>query len=357
MPNARHLTLVAAFGASLSGTLAGCAGDPALRAELGDLKKRLDDAQRRQVQADKRIEEMEDRVFLLTDQLESAKVAQARAVAPPPRLPVVTLRPAPEGEEGDGGGVEYRGDAAIAGRPTKLDAPARLLTNDSLPRSTADDGATGGGGSDERSQARAKVLGLRRSRPTTPSAPAAPVTPPAPTIPPSGDNLGVAPAPDLRRVLGSSTVPVAPAPAATPIADERAAVAADPARAYRAAYDELRRGHHDAAATQFRAFLRRWPEHDYADNAAYWLGECYYDRRAFAEAKGAFAEVVSRYPTGNKAPDAMVKLALSYVALGDVKKGKELLAQVPVVYPRTDAARVAAARLGELSSSDREVPR
>jgi tol-pal system protein YbgF len=348
VPNAaRHFGLVAA----LSTALAGCAGDPALRAELGALKRRLDDAQRRQVQADKRLEEMEDRVFLLTDQLESAKVAQARAVAPPPRLPVVTLRPAPDGEEGDSSGVEYRGEAAIAGRPTKIDPPPRLLTNDSVVRSTADDASAASGSTDERAQARAKVLGLRRARPTATATTnatttAAAASPPPPVIPPSGDNLGVAPAPALRKVLGSSTAPTT---------DERAAVAADPARAYRAAYDELRRGHHDAAAGQFREFLRRWPEHDYADNAAYWLGECYYDRRAFADAKGAFAEVVSRYPTGNKAPDAMVKLALSLIALGDVKKGKELLAQVPVVYPRTDAARVAAARLGELSSG--EVPR
>jgi tol-pal system protein YbgF len=342
VPNARHLTPVALFAAALA---SGCAGDPALRAELGDVRKRLDEAQRRLAQSEKRLEEMEDRVFLLTDQLESTKVAQARAVAPPPRLPVVTLRPAPDGEDGDGSGVEYRGDAAIAGRPTEVKAPPKLLTNDSLPRTTDDSGAAT---SDERAQARAKVLGLRRSRPQ-----AAPSAPP-PTAPPSGDNLGVAPAPDLRKILAAPASST-PTPTVVAATDERAAVPSDPARAYRAAYDELRRGHHDAAAAQFRAFLRRWPEHDYADNAAYWLGECYYDRRAFAEAKGAFAEVVSRYPTGNKAPDAMVKLALSLIALGEVKKGKELLTQVPEAYPRTEAARVASARLAELS--EREVHR
>jgi tol-pal system protein YbgF len=144
-----------------------------------------------------------------------------------------------------------------------------------------------------------------------------------------------APAPASAK---SENLGVAPAP---PIHD-------DPARAYKAAYDALRAGRHAEAARAFRDFIRRFPEHDYADNAQYWLGECFYDRKQFVEAAPEFREVVTRYPLGNKAPDALLKLAYCLLALGDLQKGRDVLRQVPETYPRTEAARLAELRLAEL---------
>jgi tol-pal system protein YbgF len=146
--------------------------------------------------------------------------------------------------------------------------------------------------------------------------------------------LGFAPAPPLKMAASSFA--------------ERAPVENEPLKVYRAAYQDLTGGRHDDAARGFRDFLRRYPRHDYADNAQYWLGECYYDRRRFQEAAVEFRAVVARYPTGNKAPDAMLKLGFSLLAAGEVRKGRELLAQVPTTYPRTDAARLAEHRLTEL---------
>ena len=58
--------------------------------------------------------------------------------------------------------------------------------------------------------------------------------------------------------------------------------------------------------------------------------------------------VVTSYPLGNKAPDALLKLGYCLLAVGEQARGRELLAQVPGTYPRTEAARLASERLAEL---------
>jgi tol-pal system protein YbgF len=172
------------------------------------------------------------------------------------------------------------------------------------------------------------------------------------------DDLGVAAAPpiDTRAPSGTGSGRAVPtprilAPESARAPRERAPVEGEPLGLYRSAYQDLTQGRHEQAERGFREFLRRYPHHDYADNAQYWLGECFYDRRRFNEAAAEFRAVVARYPSGNKAPDAMVKLGFCLIALGETTKAKELLSQVPASYPRTDAARLAERRLAELKES------
>jgi tol-pal system protein YbgF len=301
----------------------GCAHAPAAD-ELSDVKHRLDEAQRRQTAAEQKVQELEDRVFLLTDQLESQKVASARR-GEPPRLPVVTLRPeaspAPVNEDGEE--IEYQGDARSA-TPERVRPVLRV---------------DGGGSSSSSSPAPASAR-PRKSSPTfASSAPLPSASLPSPSPPrsdvrgdPAGENLGVAPAP---------TVPSA-------IKGEHPAPDADPLKLYRAAYDDLRAGRHDDAVRGFREFVRRYPRHDYADNAQYWLGEAFYDRKLYVDAATEFRAVVTRWPTGNKAPDALLKLGYCMLAVGETRAARELLAQVPSTYPKTEAARLASERLAEL---------
>jgi tol-pal system protein YbgF len=272
----------------------GCAGDPGLRAETTELRRRLDDAQRRAATAEDKLQQLEDRVFLLTDQVESQRVAAARS--PAPRLPVVTLHPS-EPEETAGDAVAFEGEAQSR-NPEHVRPLLHLDGSRSEPRTPT------------RTQTETKA--------ETQS---------------STENLGVAAAP---RIPSSPSM-------------ERAPVAADPLRLYRTAYDALRAGRHADAERDFQAFVRLYPGHDYADNAQYWLGECYYDLKQYAPAAAEFQKVVARYPLGNKAPDALLKLGFCLLALGDAKKGRETLSQVPSSYPRTEAARLAEERLRELS--------
>jgi tol-pal system protein YbgF len=133
------------------------------------------------------------------------------------------------------------------------------------------------------------------------------------------------------------------APTRVAAKDERAGGPA--AEAYRTAVDLLRAGNHDDAIAQLRDFVKRYPDHDYADNAQYWLGEAFYDRKDYAKALAEFRAAVDKFPRGNKVPDALLKVGYCYLALGQTDKGRFALEQVTTIYPKTEPAGLAAKRL------------
>ncbi len=115
----------------------------------------------------------------------------------------------------------------------------------------------------------------------------------------------------------------------------------DPAAsgAYDAAMSLVNAKQYDKALDAFAAFLVRWPDHPYANNAMYWRGECYFARGDYRRAAEQFEGVVARFPAGNKAPDALLKLGMSQQKLGDPVKAKESFDRLTELYPQSDAAR------------------
>jgi TolA-binding protein len=64
--------------------------------------------------------------------------------------------------------------------------------------------------------------------------------------------------------------------------------------------------------------------------------------------------VVARWPSGNKAPDALLKLGYCLLSLGDKPGGRLTLEQVRREYPRTEAAHLAGSKLAELPPEERK---
>jgi tol-pal system protein YbgF len=120
---------------------------------------------------------------------------------------------------------------------------------------------------------------------------------------------------------------------------------------YQYGMDHLRSGEHGEAVKAFRAFVNRYPRHEYADNAQYWLGECFYHRKEYSMALREFRKVVESFPRGNKVPDALLKLGYSYVALGSPRPAREALHELVRSYPRHPAAGLASAKLVELAAA------
>lgn len=119
----------------------------------------------------------------------------------------------------------------------------------------------------------------------------------------------------------------------------------DAATEYRAAVELVKAGNHDAAIAALRAFIAKHPDHDYADNAQYWLGEAYYAQRDYARALTEFRAVIEVYPRGNKVPDALLKVGYCYQAMGQGEKAQVVLEQVVTRYPKSEPAALAAKRL------------
>lgn len=99
---------------------------------------------------------------------------------------------------------------------------------------------------------------------------------------------------------------------------------------------------------QFLNFILSYPQHTLTDNAQYWIGEAYYSQKDYQKAALEFKKAADNYPTENKAPDALLKVAFSYLELNNKEKALEVLKLLMERYPLSEAAAKAKVRMQEL---------
>ncbi len=87
-------------------------------------------------------------------------------------------------------------------------------------------------------------------------------------------------------------------------------------RGYEEAFALYRGGEYEAAIDRFRRFLQNHESSDYADNALFWMGECYFKLGDYERAVLTFQDVVKRYPGGNKVPDALYRQGIALLEIG-----------------------------------------
>ncbi len=83
-----------------------------------------------------------------------------------------------------------------------------------------------------------------------------------------------------------------------------------------------------SAIPVFEEIVKSFPKHSLADNALYWIGECYYRDGLRDKSLETMKEVIRRYPSGNKVPDAKIRMAIIYMESGDEKVAVDLLKEV-----------------------------
>lgn len=147
--------------------------------------------------------------------------------------------------------------------------------------------------------------------------------------------------------VADESLPVLPLPEARPRERLRpAAAVSDGAPSevgqYRAALRLLRDRRFDDAWRAFGVFLDQHPQHGLASNALYWRGEAQYAKRDFALARSEFEALIARYPQGEKAADALFKLALCFRQLGSEDQAQSVFRRLRTEYPNSQAANVAA---------------
>lgn len=123
-----------------------------------------------------------------------------------------------------------------------------------------------------------------------------------------------------------------------------------PQREYEKAHIAYNKHRYDEALAMFKSFYQRYPDHELADNAQYWLGEIYYDREDYPNAILAFKEVVTRHVEENKAPDALLKIGYAYIALDDPANARVFLKRVIKNYPFGESEAKARAKLKEIEN-------
>lgn len=217
-----------------------------------------------------------------------------------------------------------------------------------------------------------RIAQVPRASPITAAIPAT-AAPGAPAAPP-----GATPAPSPR-----SAAPVTPGPrvasAPLPTPPPTAMPSSPPGTAmpegarpgtgsllaqdvYQAAYIDFSKGNYALAITGFSEFLRRYPDHDLADNAQYWIGETHLAlaRRhadagqpleatdALQQAVQEFRKVVANYARGDKAPTALYKEALALLELQEPREAQARLQYLVDNFPQAEETRLARERLAAL---------
>jgi tol-pal system protein YbgF len=127
----------------------------------------------------------------------------------------------------------------------------------------------------------------------------------------------------------------------------------NPEELYQSAYNDYLRGSYDIAIREFQTYLESFPGTDLADNAVYWIGECYYRQGQYRQAVSQFDEVLNRYPRSDKAASAVLKKGYAHLQLGERSQGVVQLQHVIREYPQTDEANLARQRLRELGVEPR----
>jgi tol-pal system protein YbgF len=144
----------------------------------------------------------------------------------------------------------------------------------------------------------------------------------------TGDQIGRVlnedPAQQPQRQAG-----IAPPPAAS-----------DPAGAkqlYETAYGYLLQQNYGAAEASFDDFLQRYPSDPLAGNAQYWLGESHFVRGNYKAAASAFLKGYQTYAKSAKAPDSLLKLAMSLDRLGQKEAACSSFNELSARFPQAPA--------------------
>ena len=99
------------------------------------------------------------------------------------------------------------------------------------------------------------------------------------------------------------------------------------------------------ARAAFQKVFDSDPSSELADNALFWMGETYFSAGDYPNAISFYQRVSQQYGDQNKAPDAVYKLALSYVKTGDLALARQTLQEVISRYPYSTPAASAKAEL------------
>ncbi|MBI5164550.1 MAG: tol-pal system protein YbgF [Magnetospirillum sp.] len=116
---------------------------------------------------------------------------------------------------------------------------------------------------------------------------------------------------DARVSPSATSVPEIPVPMPEIVSPN-----AGPQASYDAAYAAAQRGDYVAAAQGFEEFLSKFPSHQLAGNAQYWIGDIHFAKRDYPSALVVFLDAYKKHPRHGKSPDMLYKSAASFGAMG-----------------------------------------
>jgi len=141
----------------------------------------------------------------------------------------------------------------------------------------------------------------------------------------------------LTKVPGKKITGRQSAPVEKPLSSE--------SEIYDLALSAFKAQEYGEAIVRFKRFLEKHGKSDLADNAQFWIGECYMSLQQYEQAILAFQQVIKKYPKGNKVANAMLRQAFAFYEIKDRISSRLLLKKIIKKYPGSSEAKTAEAKL------------
>jgi tol-pal system protein YbgF len=129
---------------------------------------------------------------------------------------------------------------------------------------------------------------------------------------------------------------------------EQPAAPTTPQETYDVAYGHVLQQDYAGAEAAFKDYLARFPQTPLASNAQYWLGQSFYARGQYKPAADAFLAGYKNHRTGQKAPDSLLKVAMSLARLGQKDTACSAFNALDTEFPN------ASAQIKRLAQSERD---
>ena len=132
------------------------------------------------------------------------------------------------------------------------------------------------------------------------------------------------------------------APTAAPAPPQLGSATTTPAAdLYRVGVEKLQAKELDAAALTFYDLIGTYPDHPLRESAQFFVAEILYQQKDYHGALTELEALIRAVPTGEKVPDALLKIGLCQQSLGDGALAKRTWQRLVRDYPSSVAARQA----------------
>ena len=149
-----------------------------------------------------------------------------------------------------------------------------------------------------------------------------------------GDNIS---GDDLAPIDGTQVAPAAvPTPQNEAPAPTTNAASASAEDTYTAGMQAYNNGYYDEAEIAFNTIMQKFPQHNLAGNAQYWLGEVYVKQGNLNQAKVAFKNGYQNYHNGNKAADSLYRLGVTLENLQEQKNACIVFTSFASEFPKAN---------------------
>ncbi|MBN1223617.1 MAG: tol-pal system protein YbgF [Candidatus Aminicenantes bacterium] len=125
-----------------------------------------------------------------------------------------------------------------------------------------------------------------------------------------------------------------------------------PNEIFNMARSDYLKGNYDLAVEGFTIYKTQFPESPLADDAIYWIGECYFSQKKYEDAIENFNELILSYPSGDKIPAGYLKKGISLTEQGKKLEALTVFRLLITKFPLEEETKIAQQKIRELESDD-----